>query len=470
MRKLMYLCVLIICFLSCKENKSNLPSGKPKDVLTSNIYSQISKKYKIVNDFIFGYAIVKKEKYGLIDCQGKETLECLYDTIISINRDMKAIKTNDKYGIIRCNGSKITNLDYDDIKCKEGCLNNEIIALRKDKYWGVIDTNGKMILQNEYDCFSDIDSTCVVIGKNGKFGIVDSNGDFLVEIKYDAIFYNYEESNISLAKQGNFIGVINSKNKVVTDCIYNCDFLVNGTIPMVDKPQNGYIRLEKYQPDANKDVLCGLVNCETGEVAIPFEYDDLGAYSEGLIWAEKDRKCGYLDINNNVVLKFEYAKAYDFSEGLAAVEKNTGNYVNTNMGRVPERKTGFIDKYGKTVIPFMFNMQIGNSVMFKEGLAPIGISDNNIFGLKKGYINKEGLFVVKPIYDEVEPFENGVAKVVLNKKSGFVNKIGELIIPCQYNEYGSYLINDSIIKVEKDEIQYYFNLKGEPVCKPGADY
>ena len=63
---------------------------------------------------------------------------------------------------------------------------------------------------------------------------------------------------------------------MVTDCKYNCEFLLGGSLPMIDKPQNGFIKLGIYQSSATHPVLFGLINCETGEIAIPFEYDDLG--------------------------------------------------------------------------------------------------------------------------------------------------------------------------------------------------
>ena len=100
MKKLLIVILVLTAFFSCSENKSNLPSGSAKEVLSNDLYGQLSEKYDSIADFEFGYAVVKKGKYGLLDYKGQEVLECLYDTIFTINSDAKVLKQNDKYGII----------------------------------------------------------------------------------------------------------------------------------------------------------------------------------------------------------------------------------------------------------------------------------------------------------------------------------------------------------------------------------
>lgn len=51
---------------------------------------------------------------------------------------------------------------------------------------------------------------------------------------------------------------------------------------------------------------------------------------------------------------------------------------------------------------------------------------------KWGYKNNEGKVIVQPIYDTEFEFKDDFAKVVCNKKYGFVDKNGKEIIPCKY--------------------------------------
>lgn len=466
MKKLLIAILVLTAFFSCSENKSNLPSGSPKEVLSNDLYGQLLEKYDSIADYEFGYAVVKKGKYGLLDYKGQEVLGCVFDTIFSINTDAKVLKQNDKYGIIEYNGNKITEIENDEIKFKPDCIDSKIIAVKKGQLWGIIDFKGNTLIPFEYDDIASIDSHNAVVGKKGKYGLIDSIGNFVVELKYDTIYYKFEESDISLVELNRCIGLVNSQNKVVTDCAYNCEYItfksMGGRIPRVEAPKNGYIRLEKFQADANKSTLYGMVECETGKEVIPFEYDDMGDYSEGLVWAEKDHKYGYLDITNRVIIQFKYGKAYNFSEGLAAVGERNG-YYDAVMGRVPNFKIGFIDKSGNVVIPFQFQPQFASTTPeFREGLSPMGVSSNNYWGLNIGYINKKGEFVIKPIYNEAEPFENGLGKVGIDKKVGYVNGTGEEVIPVEY-EYVCFE-NDSLIYCSRwsDGItDYYINKQGK---------
>ena len=80
---------------------------------------------------------------------------------------------------------------------------------------------------------------------------------------------------------------------------------------------------------------------------------------------------------------------------------------------------------------------------------------------KYGYINKKGEFVIKPIYNEAEPFENGLGKVKRNDKEGFVNSNGEEVIPIEY-EYVCFE-NDTLVYCSRwsdGTIDYYSNKHG----------
>ena len=432
--------LLFFLFFSCNKKKSELPSGNPKEVLQKDIYSKVSSKYSKIGDFQYGYSIVSNNQYGLIDFEGNEILPCNYDSIFTVNPEIKLTKKNGKYGIIKYNGDIIKeNIyeEYDDfnkkayIKYKEHEANRSYLVLGNNSHYGVFDYYGKEIIPIEYDKVIDIDNKTILLQKNGLCGLADSVGNIVLDLEYDTIYFHYFDSEISLALKNNLIGIINSNNKLVTNCEYNCEFLLDGLLPRVDEPCNGFIKMEKFLADKNHPKQCGLINCETGEIAIPFEYDDLGNYSEGLIWAEKDNKYGYIDINNNVVIQFVYDEAYDFSEGLAAVEQ-FDHIMNTIGGLALYNKTGFIDKHGDFVIRPKYNTQIGNNPFFKEGLAPIGISNNNVYGLNLGYINRNGDFVIPAIYDEAKPFENGFGIVKKNDKYGCYDKKGKMFLPIEY--------------------------------------
>ena len=79
-------------------------------------------------------------------------------------------------------------------------------------------------------------------------------------------------------------------------------------------------------------------------------------------------------------------REYYFQEGLAQFKK--------------DGKWGFIDKYGKEVIP----LQFAGALNFSEELAPVKMKDG-----KWGYINKMGKFLIKGFFDVAHCFQHGEA-------------------------------------------------------------
>ena len=63
---------------------------------------------------------------------------------------------------------------------------------------------------------------------------------------------------------------------------------------------------------------------------------------------------------------------------------------------------------------------------FHDGLARVVLND------KFGFINKEGKEIVPCKYEEAEDFHNGLAKVKLNHRYGIINTSGKEVLPCEY--------------------------------------
>lgn len=102
----------------------------------------------------------------------------------------------------------------------------------------------------------------------------------------------------------------------------------------------------------------------------------------------------------------EYLNFRKYSEGLASVES-------TSEGK------GFIDKYGKVVIPFRY---IGSS-NFVGGLARVGRVESN-GRAKFGFVDKTGKEVIPLIYDEITNFSDGLALAKLNGEQFFIDRNG----------------------------------------------
>ncbi len=84
---------------------------------------------------------------------------------------------------------------------------------------------------------------------------------------------------------------------------------------------------------------------------------------------------------------------------------------------------GFINEDGKEMI----KPEYEEVAFFSEGLA--AVQKNG----KYGYVNKSGKTIMQFSYDDAEPFKNNTAIVTKNEKSGLINRNGEELIPVIYD-------------------------------------
>ncbi|MHC4930266.1 MAG: WG repeat-containing protein, partial [Planctomycetota bacterium] len=149
---------------------------------------------------------------------------------------------------------------------------------------------------------------------------------------------------------------------------------------------------------------------KTGELVIPFQYDETHGFSEDMAPVQIEGNWGYIDRKGLMVIEPQFDYAQNFSEALAAVRDEDGKY-------------GYIDKSGVYVI----DPQFENANNFIDGLATV----KDISG-KYGQIDKTGQYVVEPKYDNSSYLSKALICNKLGDKFGFVNKNEELAIEHQY--------------------------------------
>lgn len=158
---------------------------------------------------------------------------------------------------------------------------------------------------------------------------------------------------------------------------------------------------------------------KTGKYIINSQFDDAFNFSEGLaLFKSNDGKYGFIGEDGNYVINPIYKDATSFSEGLACVVMENG-------------KPQFINKENK----ILFTVDKAEICFgFSEGMARVKIKG------KWGYIDKTGKLIINPIYDDANEFKDGlaaVAKIDEKKKEkqwGFIDKSGAVKINFQFVE------------------------------------
>ena len=177
----------------------------------------------------------------------------------------------------------------------------------------------------------------------------------------------------------------------------------------------GYVLL-KHRGDENR------IDCikKNDGMTVTFLPSDLvESMSEEMMRIEEDGKYGYYQLKGKTRIEPQYEEAYDFSEGLAAVcMKDEGEWKVVNG--VPER----------------------------------------VRYIEWGYIDKTGKMAFDEKYRSAEPFYEGLARVRTEDGYGYIDKKGDVVIPCQY-KWGGYFRDDMTYVTDYENQTWLIDKTGE---------
>lgn len=185
---------------------------------------------------------------------------------------------------------------------------------------------------------------------------------------------------------------------------------------------------------------CNIINPTTDEVIvkdIDWCHSSSNRDEDPIVLFAQKGKRGFCNIVTNeiIVPATTYTKAWIFSEGLAAVEKD--GYI------------GFVNTNGDVAINFKFSYR-GNPLyefVFHNGHCVVADSSNRI-----GVIDQKGRWVIKPIYDNIE----------LTKDYAIVYRDGEFK---KQIDFEGNTVQDGIIDYINNlyyEVNYTDSQTGEP--------
>jgi hypothetical protein len=170
---------------------------------------------------------------------------------------------------------------------------------------------------------------------------------------------------------------------------------------------------------------------KTGKIIVPFCDWTIYDYSDGLAIVEKEGyQFGAIDRNGKLVIDFSVGRLYDFNDGLA-IKNNNIEFVDDYDGNTG--LWGCVDKTGQMVI----EQQWSWIEPFSEDLAVVKNKEGNF-----GYIDKTGKLTIACTYHFAESFTDGFAVVTVpgdSKNSGvfgmtYIDKTGYQATRKQFDE------------------------------------
>lgn len=453
-------------------------------------------QYEYVEEFMHDTAIAKKDgMYGLVDRQGNLLTDVWYDLIYNEPAYQEAgvfrARKGGKFVLLGEDGKERSEV-YDQIYQSENEENftsgyyykteNKthigLIPYRSGDRWGMINLQGEEVVE---PILEDVQALEPLIGlwevtfEDGK-GLINAAGETIVKVSGDSDFYFYSwpggvndqgiAQEIIEVHEADTIGRVSgvcSADEVIIPIEY--DFIFTKNVA-----DNQYFILAKDGMGAIAD--------ENGELLTDFKDGKIRDYNGDAVILLEDDYYGVEDLDGREILPPRYTD-------LRFCRNQKWGYV---WACNEQGKWGSINQEGEQILPFEYDSVFEEVIYYdnekpeyrneveKEGQVVIKVDG------KKGVMNLNRNWIIKPQYDYITPVLNGYEVGIdsgEDTKSGFYDRKGNEILPIQYasiHDFPEYqhlytydydkmgIINknsERIIPVEYDDIDYLCNQKGD---------
>lgn len=225
------------------------------------------------------------------------------DTIFSTHFDCFVVSKAGQKGLYDAEGKCLFPIAFSTITS----YNNRYWLVNKDGKQGLYSYMGKEILPPLYDSIEVACSYCTTasnyfIVKKGLYGLCNNNGEFIVDPQYTAIEYRYLRY-FKLTKGDSCHYLFNYKDIIK-------DITLDDAMPITIQKKEQKLFYFNYKQGKAWRLLR-----ENGQPVIAVQYDKplekvgyIHSDSTAYFIACKDNQFGLIDIDNNIVLPFQYKK------------------------------------------------------------------------------------------------------------------------------------------------------------------
>lgn len=359
-----------------------------KSVLDRHVY--VTPKYDYIQNFHDSMALVYKDgKFGYIDKIGNEVVPCIYSAAQPFHEGIAWVGRTigketwrtfvfdiNEYGAINKKGEIL--IPFKKYKYIPGPFYEGMSAVYGDnERWGFVDKKGKIVIPCQYNNgniernhesprFYPFGWAILLNDDKTRYFVIDKEGTILVDFERGAMeLYTHGEGMIGY-KGSSGSGFINiMEQKIAIQAIYKYIHEFSEGLASVYKEwdKGGYI---------NKD----------GKVVIPFVYQEVSPFHEGMAWVKQNDKYGAIDKTGKMIVPCQFNAIHYFKGGMADV--NVG-------GATEHQKWGIIDKKGNMVIPCAYEY-IGKRIFDK------------LFWVKKagkyGAVDRNNNVVIPFVYEQ----------------------------------------------------------------------
>ncbi len=334
---------------------------------------------------------------------------------------LKALRDG-KWGLINLEGKEITEFIFDNIYTLRGVQNS--IVVQKDGNLGLVNSKGTKILDTKFSQISKYGENAgfITVNQENKYGIVNFSGDTILENNFEKIENIYSDKYFVILENGKQCLIDKQSNKVLTDNYDEIKQIANSGIVFT------------------KNNLYGVMNF-TGETVIDPQFENIKEINTDIFACKKDGKVGVIDNEKTEKIAYSFKEiTYNKKAGMYIAENEdfTSSILNSNF---EVKLTGILSEInvdsGYMKVKTQDNYKYYNFKFQEKELYEI-YPNNKIYAKlqdgKYGFVDAKGKTIVDFIYDEVtEINEYGFAAIKKDGLWGAIDKQGKIIIEPKYN-------------------------------------
>jgi hypothetical protein len=393
------------------------------------------------------FPFLQNNRFGYLDRQGKIVVPAQFEDGRPFSEGLAAVKINGKYGAIDPTGKMVISPIYE----WPGYFKQGIAVFTDFRDRPVLlNTAGKIVQNHPLPTIqtplpqSDthhamhlfawhgysrhqiptISNGFARILKNDRYGYIDANGKVIATPQFQAASPVFCEG-LAWVVSNNKLGYINTRGQLVIPPQFDPE--ISSPPPEENACQSESLtHLSHFQAGlavVKKNGKSGYINSQ-GKIVIPLRYQDARKFSEGVAvvgsYTVGNSGYYYIDRQGQKAINQTFSSAKSFRNGLAAVITPTG--------------AGQINRTGQAIIPLKFP-----DARQTDG-GPIAVFQNN----KYAYFDRQGKQLTPFQFDRVgDRFQEDLSWVMIDRKIGYVNSQGKLVIPAQFQPRPSYFPSPS---------------------------
>ncbi|MBC8871714.1 MAG: WG repeat-containing protein [Planctomycetes bacterium] len=281
--------------------------------------------------------------------------------------------------------------------------------------WGYVDNQGEVVIEPQFALAWDFFENRAAVYTANRSGYIQSDGEWAVVLPQDAFSAREFSEGRAWFRQNGKYGCVDSDGNIIIPAKYDWVEEFSAGLAVVTTG-----RRADFGTEAPYTERWGFVN-RSGRVAIPLEYVDAGSFGNGLARVRRpgQRHWEYIDCRGTVVFSLgqlvlepgeHVGAAWDFANGRLRVSiDGSGPGVPYNLA---------LDTMGRPIRGGFKYRLVGS---FSEGLARVKVGD------KFGYVDTSGRLVIAPRFDEASSFQENLAAVRIGDAWGYIDRRGTVV-------------------------------------------